>query len=153
MTRQGFEVDSFEKGSGHVFIVPFSVEDAFGSKALTLVKGTIDGYPYRSSVFPLGDGTHYMVVNREIREAIGKLEGGHLLVTMEVDTEKRVVEVPDDFQSLLAENEQARQFFEKLSYTHQKEYVDWIVEAKRQETRQRRMDKAVEMLSDGKKQR
>ncbi|MCI0710037.1 MAG: YdeI/OmpD-associated family protein [Chloroflexi bacterium] len=153
MTLQTFEVDTFEKAGGHVFIVPFSVEAVFGSKALTLVKGTINGYPYRSSVFPLGDGTHYMVVNREVREAIDKLEGGHLLVTMELDTNKRVVEVPADFQSLLAENEQARRFFEKLSYSHQKEYVDWIVEAKRQETRKRRMEQAVEMLGEGKKQR
>lgn len=153
MTLQTFEVNTFEKGGGHVFIVPFSVEAVFGSKALTLVKGTIDGYPYRSSVFPLGDGTHYMVVNREVREAIGKLEGGHLMVTMQPDTDKRVVEVPDDFQGLLTENEQARGVFDKLSYSHQKEYVDWIVEAKRQETRQRRMEKAIEMLSEGKKQR
>lgn len=76
-------------GSWTYFIVPFHVEEAFGSKAQVKVRGTVNGVPYRSSVMPTGDGTHSMVVNGTIREAAGVTAGDTVTVTMEPDTAPR----------------------------------------------------------------
>lgn len=67
------------------------------------------------------------------------------------DKEERVVTVPDDVQELLNQNEKAKEFYNKMSYTHRKEYIRWIEEAKKEETRERRKIKMIEMLLEGKK--
>jgi hypothetical protein len=128
-------------------VLPFSVLEAFGSRARVPVRGTINGAPFRSSVFPQGDGTHYMVVNKEIRQRAGAKAGDVIEVVMERDNEPRTIMPPDDLVAALAENDAARMAWEKLSYTHQREHVQAIEEAKRPETRTRRIEKAIEMLT------
>lgn len=88
-----------------------------------------------------------MVVDSEIRGNIGKSAGDAVRVTMELDASPRVVIIPDDFQRALRKNGKARAVFSKLSYSHQKECVSWIESAKKNETRERRIKKAVEMIS------
>lgn len=134
------------KGSATSFVVPFDVCEAFGSKARTPVRGTINGFPFRSSVFPVGDGTHYMVVNREVRTGAKARMGDEVRVVMERDDTPRTVDVPADLQAALADNEQARLRWDALSFSHKREYVTAILEAKRPETRQRRIDKAIQQL-------
>ena len=109
------------------------------------MKCTIDGYPYRGSIAPYG-GTHYIGVVKKIRDAIGKTYGDTVHIVMELDEEPRVVEVPEDLSQALALNEAAKKAFEKLSYSHKREYVEWIDAAKKEETRQRRVAKAIEKL-------
>lgn len=113
------------------------------------VRGTIDGYPYCGSIAPYG-GKHYMVVKKEIRGAIGK-GGDTVHVVTERDTEERTVGVPADFTRALAQDKQAKAFFDKSSYTNRKEYVEWIESAKKPETRARRIQQAVERLAKGMK--
>jgi uncharacterized protein YdeI (YjbR/CyaY-like superfamily) len=74
-------------------------------------------------------------------------------ITVEPDSEPRLVEVPADLLKELKKDKEAKTFFDKLSYTHQKEYVTWITEAKKEETRQNRIAKTIEMLKEGKKDR
>ncbi len=150
MSRQEFEVTlkKPEDIDSAYFLVPFNVPEIYGTKAQVKVRGTIDGYPYRGSIANMGEG-HCMVVKKEIREAIGKAGGDTVKVVMEIDTEPRVVAVPEDFQQALETNSKAKEAFEKLSYTHKKEYVDWIEGAKRQETRENRIKQAVERLAEG----
>lgn len=138
-------------GTWTYFIVPFNVEEAYGSKAQVKVKGTVNGVPYRSSVMPNGDGTHSMVVNGTIREAAGVTAGDTVIVTMEPDTTPREVEVPDDFAEALEQHQAAKEAFDSMSYSHKKEYVEWIVSAKKAETRAGRIDKAMGMLLEKKK--
>jgi hypothetical protein len=147
MKRQEFEVELIkdDKTSGLGIKIPFNVLETFGSKGRIKVKGTIDGHPYRGSIHPYG-GIHYMGVKKEFREAIGKKQGDRVIVTMEVDMEPRTVEAPDDLVRAFDGNETAEAAFEKCSYTHKKEYVDWINEAKKPETRQRRIVKTLEKL-------
>lgn len=147
MKRQEFEVELIkdDKTSGLGIKIPFNVLETFGSKGQIKVKGTIDGHPYRGSIHPYG-GIHYMGVKKEFREAIGKKQGDRVIVTMEVDMEPRTVEAPDDLVRAFDGNETAKAAFEKCSYTHKKEYVDWINEAKKPETRQRRIVKTLEKL-------
>lgn len=150
---QSFEVQLQYAGPGAAtfFVPPLSVEAAFGSKGLTPVAGTLNGHSFRSSLFPNGDGTHYMVVNQPLRAAAGVKAGDTVQVTMERDTAPRVVEVPEDVQQSLAANNDAQARFSALSYSHQREYVEWIVSAKRPDTRARRIEKTVAMLVEGKR--
>ena len=127
------------------FTAPFDVQEVFGTRARVPVRGTINGVPYRSSIMNMGDG-HMMVVNRELREAAKVKAGDTVEIVMERDTEQRTVELPPDFKKALAAAPMASAFFDKLSYTHRKEYVRWITSAKRGETRNSRLEKAIPML-------
>jgi hypothetical protein len=152
MSRQEFEVmlKKPEGIDGAYFLVPFNVQEVYGTKAQVKVRGTIDGCPYRGSIANMGEG-HCMVVKKEIREAIGKSGGDTVKVVMEIDTEPRTVVVPEDLQQALEANTKAKEIFESYSYTHRKEYVEWITGAKKQETRENRIKKTVEKIAIGRK--
>lgn len=130
--------------------IPFSVEEKFGTKGRVPVKGEINGVPFRSSLMPQGNAHHILVVNGDIRKAISAETGDHIDVWLEKDEALRVVEVPDDFKSALREQDQALNYFDQMSYSHRKEYVDWINGAKKAETRITRIKKAVDRLIEGK---
>ena len=137
-------------GTWTYVVLPFNVLEAFGTTSQVKVTGTINGVPYRSSAMPRGDGSHYLVVNKNIRDRAGVARGSDVEVVLDVDTAARTVEVPIHLQALLSGNELARSSFERLPYSHQSEYVQWIVEAKKEETRQRRAERAS-MLEAGKR--
>ncbi len=122
MSRQEFEVILKKPGEidGAYFLVPFDVPKVYGTKAQVKVRGTIDGYPYRGSIANMGEG-HCMGVKKEILQAIGKSGGDKVKVVMEIDTEPRIVVVPEDFQQALENHRQAKETFEAFSYTHKKE--------------------------------
>ncbi len=80
-----------------------------------------------------------------------KPAGDTVKVVMEIDNEPRIVVVPEDFQQALESNQKAKEISEAYSYTHRKEYVEWITGAKRQETRENRIKKAVEKIAAGRK--
>ena len=147
MDEQEFDVTLFkdEDSGGVGFVVPFDVQAVYSTRAQVKVRGTVDGYPFRGSIAPYG-GKHYIVVKKEIREAIGK-GGDTVHVVMERDTEERTVAVPADLKRALAHHKAAKTAFDKLSYTHRKEYVEWIESAKKPETRERRIKQAVERLA------
>jgi hypothetical protein len=140
-----------EAGGGGTFVtVPIDVEAVFGKKRVK-VRATIDGVPYRGTLVRMGTPCHMLLVLKEIREQIGKGTGDEVDVSIEEDIEPRVVEVPADLQLAFAEEPDAARKFDALSYTHRKEYVTWITEAKRPETRMRRTRKAMDMLRLGSK--
>ena len=130
--------------------IPFDVEKAFGSKK-PKVKAMIEGVPYRGTLVRMGSECHMLIILKGIREQIGKTFGDKIKVTVEADTEPRIIEVPKDLMKELKKDKDAKAFFDKLAYTHQKEYVKWIEEAKKDETRQARIVKTIEMLKQGKR--
>ena len=132
--------------------IPFDVEKTFGARGRVPVRGTLNGAPFRSSVFRMGGDCHFMVVNRRMREAAGVSGGETVPVVLERDTEERTVEPPADFARALKSNREARAAWDKLSYTHRREHVEHIEEAKKPETRQRRIEKSVELLAAGRKE-
>ncbi|WP_228450851.1 YdeI/OmpD-associated family protein [Chryseolinea soli] len=136
---------------GAFITVPFDVEKEYGTRGQVKVKATFDGHPYRGILAPMGNGGHVIIVRKDIREAIGKKAGDKIDVTLEKDTEERVLEISDDLQALLKKNAAARKFFETLSYTNRKEYAVWITSAKREETRLKRLDDTLTKLLAGKK--
>ena len=139
-------------GSGAFVEVPLDVEAAFGSKR-PKVKAVIDGVPYRGTLVRMGGESHILGVLKEIRARIGKDFGDEVTITVEPDTEPRLIEIPADLLKELKKDKEAGAFFDKLSYTHQKEYVTWIAEAKKEETRQNRIAKTIQMLKQGKRGR
>jgi hypothetical protein len=135
-------------GGGAFVVVPFDVEKAFGKKRVK-IKATIDGQPYRGSLVRMGSPHHMLIVLKEIREKVGKSIGDEVDVELEEDLEERIVEVPADFQKALEAEPAAQAFFSHLAFTHQKEYIQWITDAKREETRLDRIQKAIQMLIKG----
>ena len=136
-------------GGGGAFVeVPFDVEQAFGSKR-PKIKALIEGVPYRGLLVRMGGPNHILLILKGIREQIGKTFGDEVKVSVEVDAEERVVTVPAELKRIFKSDKAVKSAFEKLSYTHQKEYVKWIEEAKRAETRQSRIVKTLELLKKG----
>ncbi len=130
--------------------VPFNVQETFGIKGRVSVKGTVNGTPFRSSLMPHGDGSHFLVVNKDIQRVAKAGPGDTVCVELELDTTRRTVDVPEDLASALSGGE-VQTNFDKMSYSHKKEYVDWIESAKKSETRARRIEKAVSMIKESKR--
>ncbi|PPD57956.1 YdeI/OmpD-associated family protein [Dehalogenimonas etheniformans] len=126
--------------------VPFDVEEVFGTRARVAVKGTFDGRPYRGTIQPMTGG-HVIGIDAEMRKSLGKNAGDSIHVMMEKDTEERTVVIPADLSTALDKNPVSRDRFDKLSYSHRKEYVEYITEAKKPETRSRRIQKTIGELA------
>ena len=143
MKKKEFTATIDDSGRGGAFVkIPFDVEKTFGKKRV-MVKATFDGEPYRGSIVRMGAPCHILGIRKDIQLKIGKGIGDSVQVTVEEDTEPRVVEVPADLKKKLQSHPEEEKIFNKLSYTHQKEYVNWIEEAKKKETRQRRIEKTI----------
>ncbi len=153
MKRFRITLEKHEHSEAAMMTIPFDVEKVFGTRARVPVRGTINGFAFRSSIFPKGDGRHYMVVNREVRAGSGVKGGDTVTVYMERDDEPRTINPPADLARALKANKAARAAWEKLSYTRQKEYALAVEDAKRPETRARRIEKAITELTAGKKPR
>jgi hypothetical protein len=131
--------------------VPFDVETVFGTKGRVAVKGTFDGQAYRGTIQPMTGG-HVIGVSAEMRKALGKKTGDTFHVMMERDEAERTVEIPADLLIALDKNPSARDHFNKLNYSHRKEYVEYVTEAKTAETRTRRIENTLcELTGDPQK--
>ncbi len=154
MTIQTFEAVLIRPegtGTWTYLNIPLQVSASFNSKGQVRIKGAINGYPFRSTALPLGDGSHYLVVGKSIRDQIGASRGDTVTVTLEVDLAVRMVDVPEDLLQALASSPQAEAGYNNLSYSQKKLYVDWILSARQAQTRLRRIEKALVLLSQGKK--
>jgi len=126
---------------------PASADKKLGAKGRVPVVGTINGFPIGTSAFAMGGKTHMILVNKEIQGGANIGAGDIVAVSIEVDIKPRTISVPPYIEKAIARSAKAKAAFDKLSYTHRKEYVRWIEEAKKDETRMRRIEKAVAMLS------
>jgi hypothetical protein len=142
-----FEASIEKRGNGHLVEIPFDVKATWG-RARAPVVATITGHTFRSTVAVYG-GRYLLGLNREAREATGVEAGDRVVVDLELDTAERTVELPPELGASFEDDPELRTVFDSLSYTHRKEYVRWIEEAKREETRRTRAEKAVAMLRDG----
>jgi hypothetical protein len=116
----------------------------FGRKSRVPVQATINGYAYRSSLSPMG-GCHILPVNAEVRKGANVKAGDKVLLRLREDTAERTVEVPDDLaKALAAAHVQAA--FDAMSFTHRKEWVKAVLDAKRPETRVKRIASCVSAL-------
>ncbi len=135
-------------GGGAGVAFPYNVEQEFGVRGNIPVKATLDGVAYTGSLMNCGAGPHMLAVLKSVRARTGKGPGDPIDVVVWKDEETRKAEVPAEFEKRMRK-EGVLPFFEKLSYTHQKEYCRWIAEAKKEETRQSRIAKSLQMLKEG----
>jgi antitoxin component of MazEF toxin-antitoxin module len=131
-------------------VVPADVVEQLGAGKRPPVTVTIGDYTYRTTVAPRG-GEFLLSVSAEVRAGAGVAAGDEVDVTVALDTEPRTVAAPPDLAEALAGHEQARTFFDGLSPSHRRAYVDWIEQAKKAETRAGRVTKTVEMLAEGRR--
>ena len=132
--------------------VPAEVIDGLGSHQKPAVRVTINGHSYRSTIAPRG-GEFLLPISAENRAGAGIQAGDEVDVDIELDTEPREVRVPPDFAAALGADPAARRFFDGLPYSQRQWFVLGIEEARKPETRTRRIEKAVSRLREGRGQR
>lgn len=123
--------------------IPFDVKKVFG-KARVPVKLTINDFTYRTTICVMG-GKYCVPLRKSNREGAGVKAGDLVQVSVVPDSEPRTVDVPADLKKFLQAGKSWEQF-DGLSYTHKKEFVDWITGAKKEETREARKQKMLQML-------
>jgi Bacteriocin-protection, YdeI or OmpD-Associated/Domain of unknown function (DUF1905) len=132
------------RGGGAFVSIPDDVVKKLGGGGRIAVEASIDGVPYRGSIVSMGAGPCLGVL-KAIRAQLGKDVGDSVTVLVERDDRPRTVDVPEDLAAAL-KKAKARAAFDALSFSHQREHVMWIEEAKRAETRARRVTQTVEGL-------
>lgn len=143
------EIKKQEGIDGTYVEIPFDVEAVFGAKRVK-VKAWFDGMEYRGSIVRMG-GCFMIGLTQALRKAIAKSPGDAVKVKVEKDEEERTIELPEDFQRALNKNAAAKEFYGGLSFSRKREFYQWIIEAKKSETRITRIEKAIEMLENNQK--
>jgi hypothetical protein len=136
-----------DRGGGCWVEVPFDARAAFG-EARPPVRGTVNGVPLRSRLAVYG-GRTYLGLTKEIRTAAGIDLGDELEVVLSRDDAPREIEQTAELEAALRCAADANERFEQLAFTHRREYAQWVSEAKKAETRERRAQRAIEMLREG----
>lgn len=128
---------------------PFDVPAVFGAKRVP-IKGTVNKFAFRSTLCNMGSG-HMFAVNKTMREG-GKCKAGDVVdVVIARDRDERKVEVPTYIAKTIAKDKKAKATWDSLSFTHQKEWVRAIEEAKKEETKKSRLEKMMAAMKAGKR--
>jgi Domain of unknown function (DUF1905)/Bacteriocin-protection, YdeI or OmpD-Associated len=133
-------------GTGTFIRVPRELNAKLGLQGRPKVRAVLAGHPYRGSLMPAGDGTFVLGVLKAIQESARVTRGDRIAVELELDTAPREIEPPPEIARLLARDRKAAAAWDKLSYTNKRELANAIAEAKRPETRERRVAIAIERL-------
>lgn len=139
------EIKKHEGKDATYIEVPLDVEKEFGSKRVK-VKVKFDNVDYRGSIVKMGLPCYMIGITKEIRNKISKSYGDIISVELQKDDEERIIELPIEFKEKLMENDKAYNFYESLSYSQKRKYFQWITSAKKEETKMKRMEEAIEKL-------
>jgi Bacteriocin-protection, YdeI or OmpD-Associated/Domain of unknown function (DUF1905) len=140
------------KGASWAFLVlPRNASARLPTRGMTTVKGTINQYPFQATLAPDGQRSHWLKVNRKMRQGAGAEVGD--VVTLEIMSAGREPEprVPADLRKALAAVTNARALWSDITPMARRDWIHWITSAKRSETRARRIENACEMLAAGKR--
>jgi Bacteriocin-protection, YdeI or OmpD-Associated/Domain of unknown function (DUF1905) len=132
---------------GHLVEVPDEVVAALGGRGRIPVQARFNGVPYRGSIVKMG-GVMMLGVTKAVMAEAGAGPGDVLDVVVENDEAPREVEVPPELTKALKRNRAARSVWDGLSFSHRREYVGYIVEAKKEETRARRVERTIQALTE-----
>ena len=144
------KIEGKEAGMVAAITPPVDVVEYFGARGRVPIRGTINGFAFRSSLMPMG-GCHMMPVNQALRKGAGADAGDVVDVVMERDEEERTVPAPPELERELAKSKKARERWDGLAFTHKKEMANAISGAKQEETRKRRLAKVIAVLKTGAK--
>jgi uncharacterized protein YdeI (YjbR/CyaY-like superfamily) len=126
--------------------IPFDVAKIWGTRGQLRVKGAINGFAFRTSLFPTGSGDHVMLVNKRMQAGAGAGAGNAAQFRLEPDVEERVITVPPELARALSEDRSLGRWFDRLNYSTRRWIVDWIAQVKSAEARVRRADQVAERL-------
>ncbi len=126
--------------------IPFDVAKIWGKRGQLRVKGEINGFAFRTSLFPTGKGAHYLLVNKRMQAGADAGPGETAHFRLEPDTEERQASVPGELKRYLAEDRRLRRWFHQLNYSTRREIGDWVLQVKSAEARERRAGQIAERL-------
>jgi hypothetical protein len=138
-------------GAWTILPIPFNVAEVFGTKGRVPVVGTMNRFAFCNSLMPEGNGTHRMMVSKELQAGAKAQASDVVSVVLNRDEGKRSVETPAELAAALKKCKPAATFFASLSPSCKAEYSTWIASAKQAETKASRAKKAIGMLIAGKK--
>jgi len=142
------KIQGKEAGVVAAITPPVDVIEWFGTRARVPIRGTINGFPFRSSLMPCG-AARMMPVNKTLCQGAGVKPGDIVDVLMERDEEERTVEAPPELKKELAKSKKAQARWNELAFTHKKEMAISISGAKQEETKKRRLAKVMDVLKNG----
>jgi hypothetical protein len=145
-------IEQYGRMNAGYVVFPYDVQELFGVKGQVKVKALIDGkVTYRGSLVRMSMPCHTLGITQTVRKELGKELGDTIHIELEQDLVPREVVLTDEVITLFNKHPKAAAFYHKLSYTDRKEYMVWITSAKREETRQTRLQLMIEKLIAGKK--
>jgi uncharacterized protein YdeI (YjbR/CyaY-like superfamily) len=140
-------LERMQSNLGWVIIrIPFDVPKVWGSRGRLRVKGEINGFAFRTSLFPTGRGYHFLLVNKRMQSGGNATAGNVARFRLEPDTAERKAILPAELQRFLDEDRLLRLWFERLTYSIRKWIGDQIAQVKSAETRMRRAEQIAEQL-------
>jgi uncharacterized protein YdeI (YjbR/CyaY-like superfamily) len=129
-----------------VAYLPFDAASVWGGRGRLKVKGEINGFAFRTSLFPTRDGRHFLLINKRMQKGAQAFAGNKARFRLEPDLEERTVTVPPELKRVLAEDRSLLRWFDKLNYSTRKWIVDWMTNVKSVEARVRRAEQVAEQL-------
>jgi hypothetical protein len=129
-----------------IVYIPFDVKKVWGDKAKLRVKGAINGFAFRTSLFSTGKGRHFLLINKKMQAGASVGFGDAAEFRLELDTAERVASVPPELRRVLTEDRSLEKWFGKLSYSMRKWICDWVAGVKSTEARIRRAEQVAEQL-------
>jgi uncharacterized protein YdeI (YjbR/CyaY-like superfamily) len=126
--------------------IPFQVAKVWGTRGQMRVRGEINGFPFRTSLFPTGDGGHILLVNKRMQKGARAVPGSVARFQLEPDTGERVIATPVELNRILAQNRSLRRWVNQLNPSTRADIAKWVTEPKSPETRYRRADQIAERL-------
>jgi uncharacterized protein YdeI (YjbR/CyaY-like superfamily) len=124
--------------------VPFDVGKTWGKRGNLRVRGSVNGYEFRTSLFPTGQGWHYLIVNGKMQKAARVRVGGTAKFELEPDATKRAVVVPAELKAIFRQSKRLEKFFNSFSASNRRWVCDWIGQPKSTASRARRADQFAE---------
>lgn len=128
--------------------IPFDVHKVLGTRGTLGIKGTINGFAFRSALFPIGKGSHVMIVNKRMQTGAGVRAGAFARFRLEPDTEERTVGIPSELKRVLAEDKSLLRWYQKLNYSTRKWIGEWINDVHSVEARTRRSEQIAVRLME-----
>jgi uncharacterized protein YdeI (YjbR/CyaY-like superfamily) len=129
-----------------IIYVPFDAASVWGLRGQIKVKGEINGFPFRTSLFPTREGRHFLLVNKKMQKGAQAFEGGVANFQMVLDIEKRIVTVPNQLKRILGQDRSLRRWYDGLNHSTRNDIAKWVSEPKTAEARARRVEQIAERL-------
>jgi uncharacterized protein YdeI (YjbR/CyaY-like superfamily) len=140
-------LDRLRSGLNWIIVrMPFDAGKVWGMRGQIKVKGEINGFAFRTSLFPTREGWHFLLVNKRMQKEARAVEGSVARFQIELDSEERTVTIPDELKRILSEDRALRHWYDELNYSARNDIAKWITEPKSGEARIRRAEQIAERL-------